>query len=522
MKSSQLVVEAQQGDARAREVLFAECLPLLYNVAGRALSDQADVDDVVQETLLRAVRDLKDLRSPESFRPWLLAIAVHQIDRQLRKQRTAAERTTGVDEARGLPDEVALENEAVLRLHLTDERRQVVEAGRWLDPGFRTVLGLWWQEAAGLLSRRELAEAADMSVPYAGVRVQRMREQMEQARSLVAALAAVPRCPELATALVEWDGSRSPVWRKRIVRHTRQCPRCEAAAARRIPLERLLPSIAPLAIPSSLAAALYAKGMLAWTPTVSAAAPSAVGTAAAAGHASARAGQAGAHAARHGLRSASRVHRAARAVTAHPAVAGSVGAALIAGAAIVYTTVPANPPSKPTASAGPTVSASPATQTTHASPSPSATAAGTLPLGTWSLELAAEPGHYLTYAAGYAALAPVSAASGPTTRHEATFTVVHGLADAKCVSLIASNGLYLRHYELRLQLSAPDGTDLFHKDATFCPHPGTTAGSVSLQSINYPYLVIRLRAGAFYIDVSDGTAAFGEQSSFIVHPPWAS
>jgi hypothetical protein len=136
--------------------------------------------------------------------------------------------------------------------------------------------------------------------------------------------------------------------------------------------------------------------------------------------------------------------------------------------------------------------------------------------------LAAEPDHYLTYAAGYAALASVSAASGPTTRHEATFTVVHGLADTQCVSFIASNGLYLRHYELRVQLSPSDGTQLFREDATFCPHPGAVAGSVRLQSLNYPYLNIRLRSGAFYVDPSDGSAAYGKQSSFIVHSPWAS
>lgn len=220
-KGSQLVLEAQQGDARARDALVAEYLPLLYNVVGRALSGHVDVDDVVQETLLRAVRDLKDLRSPESFRPWLLAIAVHQIDGHLRRQRTADERTAAVDDARALPGDVALENETVLRMELSDERRRVAEAARWLDPGFRAVLGLWWQETAGLLSRPELAKAVDTSVAHAGVRVQRMREQMEQARGLVAALVAKPRCPDLADLISSWDGRRSPLWRKRIVRHTR-------------------------------------------------------------------------------------------------------------------------------------------------------------------------------------------------------------------------------------------------------------------------------------------------------------
>ncbi|WP_330300506.1 RNA polymerase sigma factor [Streptomyces sp. NBC_00503] len=65
---ARLVVAAQGGDDRAREKLIAAYLPLLYNIVGRALSGPADVDDVVQETLPRVVRDLPALRAPESFR----------------------------------------------------------------------------------------------------------------------------------------------------------------------------------------------------------------------------------------------------------------------------------------------------------------------------------------------------------------------------------------------------------------------------------------------------------------------
>ena len=58
-------------------------------------------------------------------------------------------------------------------------------------------------------------------------------------------------------------------------------------------------------------------------------------------------------------------------------------------------------------------------------------------------------------------------------------------------------------------------TGLFLEDATFGPHPG----SVTLQSYNYPYLVLRYRDGAIYINVPDGTKAFASESSFIVRAP---
>ena len=88
-----LVVAARAGDQRALDRLVALHLPLVYALVRRALSGQADVDDVVQETMLRALRELPVLRTPESFRPWLVAIAMRQVSTHLRRQSTAADRT---------------------------------------------------------------------------------------------------------------------------------------------------------------------------------------------------------------------------------------------------------------------------------------------------------------------------------------------------------------------------------------------------------------------------------------------
>src|SRR5690348_500418 len=66
-----LVVAAQAGDPRALDDLAATYLPLVYGIVRRALGELADVDDVVQETMLRALPELRTLRAPECFRPWL-------------------------------------------------------------------------------------------------------------------------------------------------------------------------------------------------------------------------------------------------------------------------------------------------------------------------------------------------------------------------------------------------------------------------------------------------------------------
>ncbi|MEU8844355.1 sigma-70 family RNA polymerase sigma factor [Streptomyces roseus] len=506
-----LVVAAQAGDDRAREELIAAYLPLLYNIVGRALSGHADVDDVVQESLLRVVRDLPALRAPESFRSWLVSITLRQISNHRHRQRVFAGRSTVIDEAHQIPDAGAEPGDmTILRLHVSDERRQVVEAGRWLDPDYRVLLSLWWQEGAGSLSREDIAAATGLTAAHVGVRLQRMREQLELSRTIVAALEADPRCPQLDEAVIGWDGLRTSVWRKRIARHTRGCPVCSATTTERVPVERLLLSLAPLAVPAGLLAALAAKGLLSGTAAGAAGlatAPVAFGTAT---------GGDSLHSLLIG-----KLH----AVTAHPLVALATGAVLITGTA-TYITWPEPAHRVPGVIAAPTAghpTPSPSRTTTPAGPSPVSppAAAGTVALGAQSLESVDEPSLYLTYAGDFATLGRVSASSSAQTRQRVTFTVVGGLADTRCVTFLAADGRYLRHRDLRLRLSTNDGSELFREDATFCPRPGAVAGSVTLHAHNYPGSVLRHRDGGIRLDGPDGTRAFADQASFIMRRPWA-
>jgi RNA polymerase sigma factor (sigma-70 family) len=98
-----LVVAAQAGDPRALDDLVTAYLPLVYTIVRRALGGLPDVDDVVQETMLRALRELRTLRTPESFRPWLATIATRQVSTHLHRRQVDAERTAPLDEVTDPP-----------------------------------------------------------------------------------------------------------------------------------------------------------------------------------------------------------------------------------------------------------------------------------------------------------------------------------------------------------------------------------------------------------------------------------
>ncbi|MEV8154574.1 sigma-70 family RNA polymerase sigma factor, partial [Streptomyces fradiae] len=239
----ELVTAARAGDGRARERLVEDYLPLVYNVVGRALDGHADVDDVVQDTMFRALDGLGGLREPSRFRSWLVAIAMNQIRRRWndRQQAPTAPLERVVERPDPAGDFVDL---TILRLGLSGQRREVAEATRWLDEDDRALLSLWWQEASGRLTRAELAEALGVPVRHAAVRVQRMKAQLETGRGVVRALSATPRCGALARLTEDWDGRPAPVWRKRVARHARGCRACGGHWADLIPAEGLLAGLA--------------------------------------------------------------------------------------------------------------------------------------------------------------------------------------------------------------------------------------------------------------------------------------
>ncbi|MFG2606424.1 sigma-70 family RNA polymerase sigma factor [Streptomyces sp. NPDC048514] len=322
VETAALVTAARAGDAAAQDALVSAHLPLVYNIVGRALNGSVDVDDVVQETMLRALDALGELRTPESFRSWIVAIAMNQVRAHWQARQSAP---GGVEEAEELADPGAdFVDLTMMQLQLSGQRQETARATRWLEPDDRGLLSLWWLECAGELTRGEVAGALELSPQHAAVRVQRMKAQLEAARVVVRALESRPRCEELQGMLAAWDGRPSALWRKRIARHARGCVRCSGLWSGLMPAEGLLAGLALIGV----SAALLAK----WGPTA--------GGMASAGSASAvdAAGRSGAAVTGHrgGARTGSRGEARRRRRVRRRAVGGAVVAACLAGGGLWY------------------------------------------------------------------------------------------------------------------------------------------------------------------------------------------
>jgi RNA polymerase sigma-70 factor (ECF subfamily) len=82
-----LVVRAQEGDARAFELLARRHQATLYRVAVRVMGDPAEAEDALQEALLDAWRRIGRFRGGSAFSTWMYRVVTNRCLGMLRRRR---------------------------------------------------------------------------------------------------------------------------------------------------------------------------------------------------------------------------------------------------------------------------------------------------------------------------------------------------------------------------------------------------------------------------------------------------
>lgn len=72
-----LVARVQQGDKRAFDLLVLKYQRKITRLLSRMLRDQSEIEDVMQETFIKAYRALPQFRGESAFYTWLYRIAIN-------------------------------------------------------------------------------------------------------------------------------------------------------------------------------------------------------------------------------------------------------------------------------------------------------------------------------------------------------------------------------------------------------------------------------------------------------------
>ncbi len=175
----QLVERVQKGDKRAFDLLVVKYQQRIMNVISRFVNDFAEVQDLAQETFIKAYRALPNFRGDSAFYTWLYRIGINTAKNHLvAKGRRPPSGDVDATEAEYYEGESSLKDQASPeRVALTDEIASVVfNAIEQLPEDLRTAITL--RELEGM-SYEEIADVMDCPIGTVRSRIFRAREAID-------------------------------------------------------------------------------------------------------------------------------------------------------------------------------------------------------------------------------------------------------------------------------------------------------------------------------------------------------
>ncbi|MEZ5117115.1 MAG: sigma-70 family RNA polymerase sigma factor [Candidatus Nanopelagicales bacterium] len=224
MQGDRVLVEGlRTGGPEGLGPVFDAYAARLVAYARTLLRDTAAAEDAVHDSLLVALDRIDQLRDPDLLRPWLFAITRNECLRQLR----AASRTTDDEEA---IDMLPSTDDLDAGLRQQESAQLVDDAMAALNPGDRDILALALQHD---LDGPSVARVLGLGANEVHARLSRARTQLATAvTSVLLVRTRGADCPELA-ALLDGEGpTLTPLLRKRVARHARECDNCEERGRR--------------------------------------------------------------------------------------------------------------------------------------------------------------------------------------------------------------------------------------------------------------------------------------------------
>ncbi len=243
-----LVAGVLAGDRQAFASVYEKYADRLHDFAFSMLRNPVEAQDCVADSFVVMAEKVGQLRDPSRLRPWLYAVVRNECLRTLRARGREAHDDEWLeampDQGRGPEDQVA--DDAVQ----AELRELVWAAVEGLNDRDRALIDLHLRQG---LEGAELAAAMDVTPANAYVMLSRARDQVERALgALLIARRGSDDCEELAALLKDWDGTFSPLIRKRVARHIDGCAVCETRRKLMVSPLALFAGVPAFAAPPSL------------------------------------------------------------------------------------------------------------------------------------------------------------------------------------------------------------------------------------------------------------------------------
>ena len=121
------IKQAKKGDKIAFEAIIMDNIDYLYRVAYTALRNEDNVDDAIQNTILKSFEKIHTLRKEEFFKTWITKILINECKNLMRKEK----KIVYLEDVERTEEEYIQEKEAKMDIkevlkHLNDDYRDVI------------------------------------------------------------------------------------------------------------------------------------------------------------------------------------------------------------------------------------------------------------------------------------------------------------------------------------------------------------------------------------------------------------
>ena len=82
----ELIIRSKNGDERAFTELILTIKNELYRIGKTRLSDDNDISDAIQETMINAYKHLRKLKDNTNFKSWIIKILINECNKIYKKK----------------------------------------------------------------------------------------------------------------------------------------------------------------------------------------------------------------------------------------------------------------------------------------------------------------------------------------------------------------------------------------------------------------------------------------------------
>lgn len=138
--NSELIGRCRIGDRKAQFEIYKLYYKAMYNTCLRIVNNSQEAEDIMQESFLKAFRNLDQFKGEVSFGAWLKKIVVNKSLDQIRKRKMLFDKIEDLDNE---PAAGIHEDQSEIPVFSVAEIREEIEN---LPEGFRIVLSLYLLE----------------------------------------------------------------------------------------------------------------------------------------------------------------------------------------------------------------------------------------------------------------------------------------------------------------------------------------------------------------------------------------